>query len=84
MGVPRLLSLEARVAFRLVNRSVDELSRMVLRGGVTGMGAAIWLGMVEVCGAAMMISIIVAPGRAGEDLQIDRVVTKGKEGGMGR
>lgn len=66
MGVPRLLSLEARVAFRLVNRSVDELSRMVLRGGVTGMGAAIWLGMVEVCG------------------EIDRVVTKGKEGGMGR
>lgn len=36
------------MAFRLLNRSVDELSRMVLRGGVTGIGAAIWLGMVKV------------------------------------
>lgn len=45
-GVAGLLSLEVNVAFKLANSSSDVTKRIDLRGGVTGMGAAIWLGMM--------------------------------------
>jgi hypothetical protein len=39
------LDEEAKVSFRLANNASDVASRMPLRVGVMGTGAAIWLGM---------------------------------------
>ena len=47
-GVAGLLSLEANVAFKLANSSSDVTKRIDLRWGVTGTGAAIWLGIMLV------------------------------------